>query len=360
MGKNFMNSKRLRVVLGCLLAGMAGVAGADVKLYGQLDVSVDSVDRDNVGDSSDINLGSNTSAIGVKGSEDLGNGLNAFFKVEYQTDMVNDKNGDGWNGRDQYLGMGSRFGRLYGGTMSTAYKSDASALDPMYRTRIQSRNVGLQSLLHSGKGEDGQGRATNTVRYDSPVFFSGLSGSAHYTLDSNANDGNDDNPWGAGARYKRGNIYAFADYITNSRSGDSDAWQFGGKYTWGSANFWGMYEIDGGLISTNTWGTDNNGDGADVWTAGASYEIFGALLAFSYGQGLDGDAKAGGQDIKTEYNTWRLSGQYAFSKRTKIYGGFSEQDCNRGNQGSPVVNDMKFCQVPGEDDIFTLGMRHNF
>lgn len=356
-----MNNKRLTAMLGLLLAGgMSGTASAEVALYGQIDVSIDAVDRDNVGNSRDINLGSNTSAIGVKGSEDLGNGLNAFFKIEYQTDVANDNNGDGWNGRDQYLGMGTdRFGKLTLGTMSTAYKSDAKALDPMYRTRIEARSVGMQSILHKGKGEEGEGRATNTARYDTPNF-AGFSATGHYTFDSDANDGNDDDPWGAGMRYQRGNIYAFADYITNGGSGDSDAWQFGGKYTWGAANFWGMYEVDGGLISTQTWGTNNDGDGADVWTLGASYDFLGALLAFRYGQSKDGNFSSGGQQIHTEYNTWSLSGQYKFSKRTQMYAGFSEQDCDKGNQGSTVVNDLKFCQVPGEDDIFTLGMRHNF
>ncbi len=86
-----------------------GLASADVKLYGKMTVEMDAVDSDvSTGDlngtaagfSDDINLNSNTSSIGVKGSEDLGNGMSAFFKMEYQSDVTE---GGSLSGRDQYL-----------------------------------------------------------------------------------------------------------------------------------------------------------------------------------------------------------------------------------------------------------------
>ena len=75
-----MNKKFIVTAMGLVLAGGMGFANADVKLYGQLDVSIDATDVD--GGEDDVNMGSNRSAIGVKGSEDLGNGMSAFFKVE--------------------------------------------------------------------------------------------------------------------------------------------------------------------------------------------------------------------------------------------------------------------------------------
>ena len=361
-----MNHKLFIALMAAALAGGTSLVNADATLYGQLDLSIDAEDQDGVRD--DVNMGSNRSSIGVKGSEALGNGMSAFFKLEWQVDIDDadiekssfneDETSGGFTGRDQYMGLAfERFGKLTFGTMSTAYKSDAAALDPAYRTRIQSRNVGLQSVLHKGKGDAGQGRATNTVRYDSPSW-NGVSGTAHYTLDNDKDVDGDDDPFGAGVRYKGGNIYAFADYITNSRSGDSDAWQIGAKYTLNAFAFWGMYEFDQGLISTQTWGTDNNGDGADVWNLGGSWTIGNNMLAFRYGQSDDGGAKIGGSKVRTEYNTWSITGQHSFSNRTKVYAGFSEQDCDNGNQDNTA--DVKFCEHRGEDDIFTLGMRHNF
>jgi predicted porin len=55
-------------------------------------------------------------------------------------------------------------------------------IDPLYRTAAQGRALGLQSQLHSNAGEDGQGRADHTVRWDSPSW-NGFKVAAYYTLD---------------------------------------------------------------------------------------------------------------------------------------------------------------------------------
>ncbi|MCO6411593.1 MAG: porin, partial [Thiogranum sp.] len=253
-----MNKKLIATAMGLAMAGGMSLATADVKLYGQIDLSIDAIDQD--GGVDDVNMGSNTSAVGVKGSEDLGNGLSAIFKLEWQVDVddadlansgYEDESGaGGFTGRDQWLGLkGESWGQLTFGTMSTTYKSSAAAIDPFYRTRNQARNIGLHSSLHSGKGEEGQGRATNTVRYDSPSF-GGVAFAGTYTLDnSEAGGAEDDDPYSVGLTYKGGPVYAFVDYITTSGGGDDDAVQIGAKATFGGAAIYGIYEMDGGLIT---------------------------------------------------------------------------------------------------------------
>ena len=80
-----MNKKLIVSAMGLVLAGGMGLASADVKLYGQIDLSLDATDSDAPNYQDDINMNSNQSAFGIKGSEDLGNGMSAFFKLEYQT-----------------------------------------------------------------------------------------------------------------------------------------------------------------------------------------------------------------------------------------------------------------------------------
>ncbi len=344
-----MNKKFIVTAMGLVLAGGMGLANADVKLYGQLDVSIDSVDVD--GGSDDVNMGSNRSAVGFKGTEDLGGGLKAFFKVEYQTDVddagtaagpleddTNEGDGkDGWKSRDQFIGLKSEgFGKLTFGMMSTAYKSPASKLDPFYRTRNQARNIGLQSALHKGRGEEGQGRATNTVRYDSPNF-SGINVFGTYTFDNSEADGENDDPYSLGVSYKGGGIYAFASYITTDTGGDDEATQFGAKYSMGDISVWGMYEIDGGLINGGA------GDGADIWNIGGSFTMGNNLISVDYAEGDDVDLNGGGK-ANTSYSTWRVGGYHKFSNRTRVYATFAQQDMD----------------ATGETDIFSLGMRHNF
>jgi predicted porin len=358
-----MNKKLLTTAVGLVLAGGMGLASADVKLYGQLDVSYDYLNRDDFNNLSDLR--SNTSAIGVKGSEDLGNGMEAFFKVEYQTDLVNDRsagaNGgsSGWTGRDQYIGLGQEaFGNLAVGTMSTAYKAQAAQIDPFYRTSLQARaggspgtGLGLQSALHSGKGEEAEGRATNTIGYTSPNW-GGLGLRGTYTLDSEDNvDGEDDNPWSVGASFSGlGGLYAFVSYVTTNANGDDDATQIGAQYALDAFEVHGIYEIDGGLITLNQYGLADPGkpnagadDGADVWSVGGSWTIGNNLIGADYGQG---DEVSGGQNASLfdDYDVWRIAAYHKFSDRTRVYVGYADKDPSGGD----------------EQKLFSVGARHNF
>ena len=376
-----MNKKLIASAMGLVMAGGMGLANADVKLYGQLDVSLNATDSDVKSSTSatkaaeesqtgnsyqdDINMKSNTSAVGVKGSEDLGNGLSAFFKVEWQADVVN---GGSFKGRDQYLGLKmERFGKLTFGTTSTAYKSPGSKIDAFYRTPVEMRATGLQSNLHSGKGEKGQGRGTNMVRYDSPKM-SGFGLTGTYQFDSNKQGTNveDDDPYSIGLTYKGGNLFAAATYISTQQNDDAEAAQFLVRYTMDAFSVHGIYELDQGLITAQ----GNNGinqssgnlgrkgtakdDGADIWSVGGTYTIGNNLVGVDYGQrsdskGVDGidqsNAAAGSayDDIQ-EYDVWRIAAYHKFSKRTRVYAGYANTDY----------------EDKGEDDVFALGMRHKF
>jgi len=352
-----MNKKLIATAVGLVVAGGMGLASADVKLYGQLDISVDGYDNEDTNED-DTNLKSNTSAIGVKGSEDLGNGMEAFFKVEYQTDLANDDSGNGWTGRDQYIGLGHEsIGKLAFGTMSTAYKAQAAKIDPFYRTSVQARRTGLwlQSALHSGKGEEGQGRATNTIGYSSPNW-GGLGLLATYTLDSEENDAGpgsplneDDDPWSVGASYSGlGGLYAFVSYVTTNSSGDDDAVQVGAQYAFDAFEVHGIYEMDGGLITLRQYGSaepgtinQGSGDGADVWSVGGSWTIGNNVIGADYGQGDEADDPT---VIADDYKSYRIAAYHKFSERTRVYVGYAGADRNDADDVS----------------LWTVGARHNF
>ena len=79
-----MIKKILPTMIGAALVGGMAPAVADVTVFGHLDTSVDYVDA---GEST-TNLNCNTCSLGFKGSEDLGNGLKAIFKLDFQFDMT--------------------------------------------------------------------------------------------------------------------------------------------------------------------------------------------------------------------------------------------------------------------------------
>jgi len=360
-----MIKKLLPTMVGVILAGgMTAAASADVTVFGHLDTAIANVDPITASGDSDTNFYCTTCSVGFKGSEDLGNGLKAIFKLDYQFDMFN-RNGDSDNptaitDRDQYLGLAGNFGQVVFGTMSTTYKGHGALLDPGYRTIAQMRDVGIQSELHNGAGEDGSGRTDNSLRYDSPEW-AGFQVMFTYTLDSNEDefdDGTptpagvqeDDNPYSLGAQYSNGGVLVFADYVSDDNGGNDDAWKVGGKFGMDNFSVFGQYENDGGLISQSNGyftgvdadGYEVNADGADLWMLGGSFTMGNNTVYGAYGSGDDANDTA----FDEGYDSWEIVGVHGFSKRTLAYAGYVNIDPD----------------ADGEDDVdvWTVGMKHKF
>jgi predicted porin len=382
-----MTKKLLPTLIGVALAGGMAAAQADVTVFGHIDTSIVNSDNFVTPNSSDNSFVCTTCSIGFKGSEDLGNGLKAIFSLDFQYDTTERNNGavsqskqnafvttpgggstpgavvtnvsgsaDSITDRDQWLGLAGNFGQVRVGTISTSYKSHGALLDPAYRTVIQQRDWLLQSVLHTGAGDNGQGRATNTVRYDTPNW-NGLQGTAHYSLNS-AEQGESFNAYGAGAQYTNGGILVFADYISaNANSNDNDdAYKVGAKYTFGNFAVFGQYEVDGGLISAGNLaygylrgsGITSISDGADLWMLGGTYTMGNNTLYGAYSQGNDADNArlANGASVDTGYDAWEVGAIHSMSKQTLVYLGYGDISYNES----------------GVDDStgVALGMKHKF
>ena len=339
-----MMKKILPALVGLALAGGMSLAAADITLFGHIDTSIDATDVD--GGSDDINMNCTTCSIGFKGSEDLGNGLKAIFSLDFQYDTT--ERNSSLTDRDQWLGLSGGFGQLRLGTISTGYKSHGAMIDPLYRTALQGRDRGLQSALHSGAGEELQGRATNTIRWDS-ADYSGVKLVAHYTLDSGGSE--TDDPFGVGASYENGGILVFGDYMNNNQSGPgmTAGWKVGGKYDMGMFSVMGQYED---LDDSLTWNDD-----VTIWhVAGGINGLLGMNLYLGYGQGDNDDNGQG-------YTAWTLAVSHDFSKSAMVYAGFSQVDCDDVKPGASLAACSEVDSSGssgGEDDKFSLGMKLKF
>jgi predicted porin len=360
-----MIKKILPVMIGAaLVGGMSSGAIADVTAMGHIDTSFSSGKDKNFSNKTLNNLNCTTCSFGFKGSEDLGNGLKAIFKIDFQYDTTERNANGSITDRDQWLGLDSNFGKLRIGTISTVYKSHGAMLDPIYRTYLQGRDWGLQSNLHTGAGDTAaQGRATNTIRYDSPTF-AGFQVAGHYTVQKEDQaDPNADSPWGIGGHWQAGGFLVFADYITSDAGGDDDAWKVGGRWGFDKFALFGQYEGDGGAISRRTgFGTKDgvvvgqdvvgNGDGADTWFVGGTAGFGNNLIYASYGQADDADGGTliyddptlGTESVGTKSKNWQVVGVHSLSKRTKVYAGYAQRDYDDFDK----VSD------------FSLGMKHTF
>ena len=327
-----MNKNLISFAVAAVLAGgVSAVHANNTTVYGKVLMSIDNHD-DGADDDTTMESQNGFGAIGVKGSEDLGNGMSAIFQLEYG---IEPSKGSEFAGRDQWVGLKGDFGMVRLGTVTTNYKQSGAPLDPFWRTSLDSRLGGktelLSPTLHAGKGEQGQGRATDTVRYDSPSF-NGAKIVANYTFDRGANPANDNDGYGLGLHYSQGPIFASVDYINNGADGEDDAWKIGGKYTMDAFAVMAHYER-GGLVATR----DGTGESdANLWHLGASYTMGSTMFYGAFGQGDD--------DAGTEYDSWTLAVKHSMSKRTSLYGGFANKDVDGG----------------AESDLFTVGMVHNF
>jgi predicted porin len=353
-----MIKKILPAMVGAVLAGGMTAVAADVSVFGHIDTSIDRLDvTDGAFSDKDINLHCTTCSIGFKGSEDLGNGLKAIFSLDFQYNTTernadksspsgsqndtfgNESPADAITDRDQWLGLSGGFGQVRIGTISTLYKSHGAMIDPLYRTALQGRDHHLQSdEFHNGAGEETRGRATNTIRYDSPSY-SGFKVGVTYTLDNDKTDGEDDNPYGLGASYENGGILAFVDYITNNGSstnpsGDISAWKVGGKYSFSDFAVMGQYE-DGS--------EDNTNSDLTLWHIAGSYTMGSNMLYAAYGNRQVDIASTNVEDT----DSWTIAGVHNLSKNTSAYLGYNSM--NDDATGSNF-----------EADQISLGMKMKF
>jgi predicted porin len=375
-----MKQKILATMVGAVLAGGLSVAAADVVVFGHIDTSIDATDQD--GGSDDINFHCNTCSIGFKGSEDLGNGLKAIFSLDFQYDVFDVSSKDALTDRDQWLGLaGSNWGQVRWGTISTPYKSHGAMIDPLYRTALQGRARGVQSDFHNGAGENLEGRAEYTMRYDTPDW-NGLKAAAFYTLDSNESDGSggteDNDSYGVGVQYSNGNLLGFADWQDNGGSkkdvgGDISAWKAGGKYSTKAFGMdFGFYgQFEDASIDENSAANMTDLD-FQLWHIAASVQLGNTMVYYAFGQGEYDNNGVGAKS--DDYDTWTLALIHSMSKRTKLYAGFSEVDCDarvfEDTAGPPPSTgiDSSACGnidqnndgKRGEDDKFSVGMKHTF
>ena len=212
-------------ILAIAVASMAvsTAAMAESTVYGNVHLSLNQADNDVPDADNNLKVSSNTSAIGVKGSEDLGDGLKAIYKVEFQVaigpnpDTTPDTGFAGGasvsgsvgslGGRDQFVGLKGGMGTIKFGSMSSNYKQMGGKVDPLYRTPFEGRGfLGTQSNLHGGKAIN-RGRQTHTAQYSSPKF-SGIQLVANTTF-----SGSNDETNGVGVRWSNKDIMVYADWI---------------------------------------------------------------------------------------------------------------------------------------------------
>jgi predicted porin len=247
-------------ILAIAAAVMAPSAFAAATVYGTAHMSVDSASqiKDGTNQMSQTNVASNSSYVGIKGSEDLGAGLKAVYQFETTVAFDGDSSTTGFGSqRNTFVGLGGGFGTVLLGVHDTPLKMVGRKYD-MFGDRIgDTRNI----TAANGTNVNFDARPGNVVAYVSPTF-NGVTAILAYVNDEN------------GAA------------VAAPASGNTSALSASIGYAAGALTVDGAYESHGAGFSANT----NQSLAATRFGAGYS---FGAVKVQGFYGNQDMDLAAG-------------------------------------------------------------------
>ncbi|MCG5501040.1 porin [Ectothiorhodospira lacustris] len=346
--------KKVLVFAVAAAMGLPAAAMADTTLYGRMNMSVDRV---NNGDASSHQIASNSSRIGVRGSEDLGMGLRGVFQMEAGFDAASGTQGT-LATRNTYLGVASEFGEVRLGRHDTPYKISTLRLDPFADTLGDYNSIMGSFSDNAGLFER---RNLNTAIYLSPNF-DGLQFMASYTTDTDengdvrsaTNDPNERNAFSLAGTFTQGPMYvavAYEQLNEGFQGEDAKAWKVGGAYTIDALTLSAMYEnIDSGVTGT--------GD-RDAFFLSAKYQFGQAYVMGTYANAGDNDDKDTGAQL------FAIGAGYDLTRRTGLYATYAtvRNDDNARYSLAGTNSGKGKGVVPAEGENawgFQVGVTHNF
>lgn len=166
--------KKKLLVSAVAIAIAAPVAQADtvnVNVYGRIRAAVEYVNGTGVtggkNDIDQVRVVDNSSILGFKGAEDLGDGWVLNWQAEGQLEADGDSDGK-LNSRNTFVAIKSdTWGTLLGGKSDTPFKQAGRFLRD---TSLNDTSGELAAILNRGVGQNFYTRQASTVQYLSPKF----------------------------------------------------------------------------------------------------------------------------------------------------------------------------------------------
>jgi predicted porin len=315
--------KKTLIAAGIAAVIAAPAAFADATLYGKVNYAVEDVDTD--GGNSVWTHQNRGSRIGVKGSEDLGNGMSATFTLEYDA-LSNDEDGNAtgstqagaFSNRTQFVGLKGGFGEVrLAGRHSSPLKISSGFVDVFADTAADYDGELLSLANVRGGWED------NVVAYITPTV-NGLHAAVASVLQEagGTNDGLAD-VWSAMAMYKNGPLTASFGYLDADGTED---WRVAAGYTMGDLTVNAMY-ADQEVVAANA---------GDVIYLSAKYKMGNNTLKAAY---ADHDV-----DNAADRDGFAVGVNHAFSKRTSV-------DVLYGDTDNGATADV---------DVMSVQLNHSF
>ncbi|KRB83851.1 porin [Noviherbaspirillum sp. Root189] len=300
-------------------ASIPAIAQSNLQLYGRLDVVVDSVRfKGTPNSASVVDLSTDTSYWGVRGIEDLGAGLKAFFKLEsgFSVDTGAQGSATQFFNREAYVGMGGNFGSIQLGSQYTPALWITAKVDPFQR----SANGAILNLMQQNGGNRQRGYLllqNNALQYVSPNI-NGFAARAMSGLSERTAEPRDVGEFrSASVEYSQGAFYgAFSVEDLKIASTPLGAAWSNKTYTLGATYDLRTVKLYGYLLKN----TLTNSRDADAYMVGLTYPLGAGTVRASYSTRKI-DATAG-----SKASVMALGYTYDLSKRTTLYTSYALLD----------------------------------
>ena len=368
---------------------VAAHAQSSVTLYGVIDAGI--TYTSNVGGNASwqqTSGGISQSRFGLKGSEDLGNGLKAIFTLESGFNLNNGRyanNGSEFN-RQSFVGLSSNYGTV---TLGRQYDAAQDFLAPLSATG----SWGGTSFAHYGNFDNlntnGGFAVNNSIKFTS-ANYAGFTFGGTYGFSNQAGAFANNREYSFGAAYQYQGLRVAASYAqqnnplgsTNGATDGSTLGAFGGGFLTGLTN--------GAVTSVGTFRQRSFGAGANyafgpaqvgvVWTqarldngqiplsihqnnyeVNAKYNLTPALglgIAYTF---TDQNESAFGVQASQRYHQIGAQADYALSKRTDVYAQVAYQHANgAGAEGWIYNGGFGGASTSDNQTAATVGLRHRF
>ncbi|HRH91245.1 MAG TPA: porin [Agitococcus sp.] len=322
---------------------VASQVQAAPKVYGQLNVSVESYQKDNQNPATDdedyTRLQSNASRFGVKGEDELTAKLSAVYGIEWQINT--DGEGNDLGQRNRYVGIKhADFGTVKAGRFDTYLKTSQGKTDLF--------NDFLGDIEFTIAGED---RANNAIAYESPSFKN-----IQFNLLSQTQD----------VATKATNGSSASIVYDNQELGLYTALGINQSIVGRTALFGSTREGDGyrlavsynvadltvnALYSTNEKYDGN--DGEKAYLLGAAYKINDIVLKAQYSTAEADDANKIAAGNSIEKNVFSVGADYNLTSKTRAFVWYTNREDVKKDAVIVVPNDI-------EETSLALGVEHKF
>jgi predicted porin len=296
-------------------------------------------------------IDSASSRIGFQGTEKVGNDLNAFFKYEYGT--TNDTPGGGVSTREAWVGLqSSKWGYIRLGSGLTPW-DDVLGFTHLLWANGQEGQTSVGGGFFNGRSgnftnygscnsSNFDARYANSVDYKTPSW-GGLTFRTHYAFLNENNAGDKCTGWDSAVEYYNGPAYAGVAYALHSKfdgvqgspaafKHEGTAWIVSGGWNFGIVHLKAAYqnmEIKGERGSSGK-------AKAQYWNVGGLVPLGNATIFAQY-HDRDNGYKFSGLEIQDDGDAggkmWTIGAKYNFSKRTQIYGYYSDLNADSNGGG---------------------------